>query len=210
MSQSCANVVDSSGPACTAILGQILAHKVLRYSGDLGYSRASNPRSVEAMDVMEVSIKKRGVRFHCLRNDFILVSRSLRGLMPPTLSVGEKWNSMEDNVSPWVERRTLSRDSFPVKTSQVYEDIANVSLIYSHFSSRKPVCNENYSGAGHAVDRFVGAIDRRLRSSPLLNRVSGSLFEAQSVREKVLSRMSMIPSFEDTLLSEIRAESGTR
>ena len=41
--------------------------------------------------------------------------------------------------------------------------IVDVSLLYSHFSSRKPVCNENYRGASHAVDRFIGAIDRRFQ-----------------------------------------------
>jgi hypothetical protein len=77
-----------------------------------------------------------------------------------------------------------------------------MSLFYSHFSSWKPVCNENYHCAGHAVDRFVGAIDRRFRSFPLLNCVCGSLFEVRRAREKVLSRKNMTPSLEDTLPSK--------
>jgi hypothetical protein len=44
--------------------------------------------------------------------------------------------------------------------------MVDVSLFSNHFSSRKPVCNENYRGAGHAVDRFVDAIDRRFSCSP--------------------------------------------
>jgi hypothetical protein len=46
----------------------------------------------------------------------------------------------------------------------------------------------------HCVDRFVGAIDRRFRSFPLLNPVNGSLFEVRSAKEKVLSKKSMTPS----------------
>jgi hypothetical protein len=44
--------------------------------------------------------------------------------------------------------------------------MVDVSLFYSHFSSRKPVCNENERGVGHAVDPFVDAIDRRFSCSP--------------------------------------------
>ena len=79
--------------------------------------------------------------------------------------------------------------------------ILNVSLFYNHFSSRKAICNKNYRCANHAVDRFVGAIDRRFPSSPLLNCVCGSLFKVRSAREKVLSRKNMTPSLEDTLPS---------
>ncbi|PMD21298.1 hypothetical protein NA56DRAFT_645594 [Hyaloscypha hepaticicola] len=59
--------------------------------------------------------------------------------------------------------------------------MVDVSLFYSHFSSRKLVCNENNRGVGHAVDRFVDAIDRRCSCSPLLNRDCGSLFQVRSV-----------------------------
>ena len=54
-----------------------------------------------------------------------------------------------------------------VSPSQVCKDMVNVSLFYSHFSSKKLVCNENYRGVSHAVDRFVDAIDRRFSYSPL-------------------------------------------
>jgi hypothetical protein len=40
----------------------------------------------------------------------------------------------------------------------------------------------------------------RFHTSPLLDRDRGSLFEGQSARVKVLSRMNMGPSFEDSLL----------
>ena len=71
------------------------------------------------------------------------------------------------NVRPWVERRTPSRDKFTVKTSQlspwqVYEYMLDVSLFSSHFSYKKPVCNENYRGIGHTVDHFVDAVARRI------------------------------------------------
>jgi hypothetical protein len=79
--------------------------------------------------------------------------------------------------------------------------MVDVSLFYSHFSSRKPVCNENERGVGHAVDPFVDAIDRRFSCSPLLNRDCGSLFEVRSARGKVLSGKDMALSFEDTLPS---------
>ena len=67
--------------------------------------------------------------------------------------------------------------------------MVDVLLLYSHFSSRKSVCNENYRGVRHAVDRFVDAIDRfvdaidrHFSCSPLLNRDCGSLFEVRSAR----------------------------
>lgn len=44
-----------------------------------------------------------------------------------------------------------------------------MSLFPRLHRSRKPVLNENYRGAGHAIDRFVGAIHRRFSYSPLLN-----------------------------------------
>ena len=69
-------------------------------------------------------------------------------------------------------------------------------MIHSHFSTRKPVRNENYRGVGHAVDRFVGAIARRFSCYFLLNRHYGSLFEVRNARTKVLSRERMNPSFE--------------
>ena len=69
-------------------------------------------------------------------------------------------------------------------------------LFYSHFSSRKLVCNENYRVVGHAVDRFVDAIDRRFSCSPLLNRDYGSPFEFRCAREKVLLRKNIAPSLE--------------
>jgi hypothetical protein len=74
--------------------------------------------------------------------------------------------------------------------------MVDVSLFYNHFSSRKPVCNENYRGIGHAVDRFVDAIDRPLSCSPLLNRDCGSLFKVRSAGGKVLSKKNMAPSLE--------------
>ena len=45
-----------------------------------------------------------------------------------------------------------------------------MSMIHSHFSTRKPVRNENYRRVGHAVDRFVGAIARRFSCGFLLSR----------------------------------------
>jgi hypothetical protein len=107
-------------------------------------------------------------------------------------------------MRPWVERRTPSRDEFTVKTSQVsplqvYEYMLDVSLFSTHFSSRKPVCNENYCGVGRAVGRFVGAIDRRFSYYPLLNRDCGSLFEVRTIRAKVLSRNNTVPSLKATL-----------
>ena len=80
--------------------------------------------------------------------------------------------------------------------------MVDMSLFYNHSSSRKPVCNENKRRVGHAVDRFVGAINRRFSRSSLLNRDCRSLFEVRRARGKALSRVSMIPSFEDTLPSE--------
>jgi hypothetical protein len=102
-------------------------------------------------------------------------------------------------VHPWVGRRTPSRDEFTVRTSQVshsqvYEYMLDVSLFSAHFSSRKPVCNENYRDVGHAVERFVDAIDRRFSCSPLFNRDCGSLFEVRSAKAKALSRNNMAPS----------------
>jgi len=52
----------------------------------------------------------------------------------------------EVNIHTWVKGRTPSRDKFTVWTSevspsQVYEDMINITLFYSHFSSRKLVYN---------------------------------------------------------------------
>jgi len=101
-------------------------------------------------------------------------------------------------VSRDAPRRETNSWFRPLKSlpRKANEDIVDVSLFYSHFSSRKPVCNENNHGAGHAVDRFINAIDRCFSSSPLLNRDCGSLFEVRNAREKVLSRKNMAPSFE--------------
>src|SRR6516162_3017298 len=74
--------------------------------------------------------------------------------------------------------------------------MVNMSLFYSHFSTRKLVCNENYCGVSHVVDRFVDAIDRRFTCSPQLNRDCGSLFKVRSASGKVLSRKNMAPSLE--------------
>jgi len=74
-----------------------------------------------------------------------------------------------------------------------------MSMIHSHFSTRKPVCNENYGGVGHAADRFVGAIACRFSCYFPLNRYCGSLFEVRNTKAKVLSRERMNPKFEDAL-----------
>src|SRR5579871_86837 len=74
-----------------------------------------------------------------------------------------------------------------------------MSMIHSHFSTRKPVRNENYRGVGHAADRFVGAIARRFSCYFLLSRFCRSLFEVRNTRTKALSKTRMKPSFEDTL-----------
>ena len=74
--------------------------------------------------------------------------------------------------------------------------MVDISLFSTPFSSRKPVCNKNYRGVGHAVDRFVVAIARPFSCSPLLNRDCGSLSEVRCARKKVLSRKNMTPSLE--------------
>jgi len=38
-------------------------------------------------------------------------------------------------------------------------------MIHSHFSTSKPVRNENYRGVEHATDSFVGVIARRFSCS---------------------------------------------
>ena len=95
--------------------------------------------------------------------------------------------------------------------------MVDVSLFYSHFSSRKPVCNENYRGVGHAVHRFVDAIDRRFTCSPLLNRDCGGLFEFRRASEKALLRKNIALSLENNSNPKImysksfaKAEEGPR
>jgi hypothetical protein len=89
---------------------------------------------------------------------------------------------------------SVSSDSMPIlqlhepqaiSTPPMPEYMVDVSLFSTYFSSRKPVCNENYSGVGHAVDRFVDAIDRRFSCSPWLNRDCGSLFEVRRAKRRV-------------------------
>jgi len=60
---------------------------------------------------------------------------------------------------PW--RITITLQASELSPSQTYNDIIDVVLFYSQFSSRKPLCNENEHSVGHADDRFVDAIDRR-------------------------------------------------
>jgi hypothetical protein len=59
-------------------------------------------------------------------------------------------------------------------------------LFFSHFSPRKPVCNEKFTVVDHAVDRFVDAIERRFGCSPLFNRDYESFFKVRSTSGKVL------------------------
>jgi hypothetical protein len=80
---------------------------------------------------------------------------------------------------------------FEVSHSQLYEDIVDVSLFYSYLSSKKPVCNKNDRGVGHAGDRFVGAIDLRFSHSRLFNGGCGSLFKVWSAKAKVLTKENM-------------------
>lgn len=77
------------------------------------------------------------------------------------------------NVFPCVERRPLSRDmlmDYPFKDSlvQVYEDIVDDLLFYSHFSTGILVPNVNYRGVGHPVARFTDAINCRFSCLPQL------------------------------------------
>jgi len=78
--------------------------------------------------------------------------------------------------------------------SQVYEDIVDVSLLYCHFYSRKPVYNENYRSVDHAVDRFVDATDGRFSCSSLLNHDSKF-----AVRDRKFITKEHAPSFWDPL-----------
>ena len=120
---------------------------------------------------------------------------------------------LNSNVSPCVKGRTVSRDDFTVLTSenshsQVNKDMVHFSLFCSHFSSRKPVCSENYCGVGHAIDRFVVAIARRFSGSPLLNRGCESLFEARCARGEALSPKNMTSSLEgDSNIRNTHSES---
>jgi hypothetical protein len=74
-------------------------------------------------------------------------------------------------------------------------------LFSSHFSLGNQSASRNYRGVGHAVNRFISAIDCRFSCSPLLSYDYRSLFEVQSTRGKVLLRKNMALSFEDTLPS---------
>lgn len=67
----------------------------------------------------------------------------------------------------------------------------DVPLLYSRFFSRTSVRDENYGSVGHAIDRFVDAIDQRFSCTSLLNRDCGSLVETRNTWEKVLIRKNI-------------------
>jgi hypothetical protein len=59
-------------------------------------------------------------------------------------------------------------------------------LFFSHFSSRKPVCNEKTITVGYIIDRFVDAVDRHFSYSPLLNYGYHNLIAFRNTWGKVL------------------------
>jgi hypothetical protein len=73
-----------------------------------------------------------------------------------------------------------------------------MSLFFSHFSFRKPVCNGKFTEDDHAVDRLVDAAERRFGCSPLFIPGYESFFEIRSTSGKVLQEKNISPSFEDT------------
>ena len=54
--------------------------------------------------------------------------------------------------------------------------MVDMSLFYSHLSSRTPVFKENYHGVGYTVARSVDAINCRVSGSPLLNHHQSYIF----------------------------------
>ena len=66
-------------------------------------------------------------------------------------------------VCPWVERRTVSRDRFTVRTSGTaslwaYRDLANAQQFSSYLLSSLLVSDRDGCGVGRAVDCFVDAV----------------------------------------------------
>ena len=97
-----------------------------------------------------------------------------------------------NNVSPWVEGRTLWRDEFTVWTSenspsQVYDDMVDLSLFYAHFSLRTPVCNKKITVVGHAVDHSVGGVESCFSCASLLKHDHPHIFEFRRHRMIVSS-----------------------
>jgi len=76
-----------------------------------------------------------------------------------------------------------------------------MSLFFSHFSPRKPICNEKITAVDHAIDYVATASGAASTVSPLLNHNQPYLLELQSYDMIVLSRRNTAPSFEDTLHS---------
>jgi hypothetical protein len=61
-----------------------------------------------------------------------------------------------------------------------------LSLFFSYFSPRKPVCNEKITAVDYAADRFIDAVDRRFSYSPLLNCDWQNIIEIRGTSGKVL------------------------
>jgi hypothetical protein len=57
-----------------------------------------------------------------------------------------------------------------------------MSLFLSHFSPRKPTCNEKIATVDHAVDRFFNAVGLCISYPPLYNHDYQSLLEIRSIR----------------------------
>jgi hypothetical protein len=81
-------------------------------------------------------------------------------------------------------------------------------LFSNHLSLGNPFATRKLLLSGHAVDRFVDAIDRHFSSSPLFNRDCVSLLEVRCARGEVLSPKNMVPSLEGNFdLSNMHSES---
>jgi hypothetical protein len=100
------------------------------------------------------------------------------------------------NVPPYVASHPPSRarfivQSLKVSNSQIYKDIVDLLLFYSHSSLRTPVLNKNYRSIGYTIGRFVNAISRGFFCSPLLNPDFRGLSEIRSTEKESLIRENL-------------------
>lgn len=88
------------------------------------------------------------------------------------------------NVCSCVVGRTVSRDGFAIRisgvsSSQVHGAVVGALQLYSYYSSRRIVSDENGCDIGYIDYHFVNAVTRLLSGTPLFNRDIGTLWKTR-------------------------------